>query len=374
MISKPLLSIGIFLAASGAALGQSTQGLQDPELVVQQPGQSEERIQLEPGSIVRYLSDGNLEVQASEDFSCGGSGDCQAELSTYSAQSGGTTVEFDDGETLTVEQGDTVRFDWSARGGWECFANGLPGSGNWENDAPKAYRTFDSAQQNDNLVNTTDVPVSTSAYPASITCLPSSGQGGDTESIAIVVEEPDGTDPGPNDCSNRPSLQDLTNLTRATNVLLDSQNDSEDATSFESVFNLPFPAHTAPQRKFRLFPETYASMRFEVPNDVTTSGNFGFNELVGTSLGRKLLAISPCEGDFNPDGLPGQCVISSAGVFNPLRWTVDAGLASNRCLIEPGETYFLNIIYSDNEVGDWPVDWACPSPDRCGNTVTSNPE
>lgn len=373
MIAKPLLSIGILLAASGAALGQSTQGLQDPELVIQQPGQSEERIQLEPGSIVRYLSDGNLEVQASEEFSCGdGSGDCQAELTTYTAQSGGIAVQ--PGETLTVEQGDTVRFDWSARGGWECFANGLPGSGNWENDAPKAYRTFGSAQQDDSLVDTENVAVSTSAYPASLTCLPSTGQGGDTASIAIVVEEPDDTEPGPNDCSNRPSLQDLTDLTRATNVLLESQNDSEDATSFESVFNLPFPAFGTAQRKFRLFTDTYASMQFTVPNDVAEAGKFDFNELVGSSLGRKLVAMSPCEGDFNPDGLPEHCVIDSAGSFGPFRWTTDPTLTGARCLIEPGETYFFNIIYSTDDVGTWPVDWSCSSSNRCGNTITSNIE
>jgi hypothetical protein len=341
-------------------------------LTINQPDGSVETVTLSPGSQAFLNSDGNIVVDSESPLQC--SEGCEVELDFFTATGGGQSAN--EGGSLTVTQGQNIVFDWSARGGWSCAASGLPGSATWENDALKSYRTF-GGQNDGNVVSTDSVAVSATAYNATLTCSTSSGTS-TSGSIAITIDEEDDTnpdpDPNPDFCSDRQSLSDFTtvDVERATDVLL--ANDAEDGTMFSSVFGMAFPAFSAPQKKFRLFDGFYASMQFQTPSNLSGAGTIFFNELVGTAGGDRIVAISPCEGDFNPLDLPQDCVQKLSGISS-YRWTSSAQDNSAGCLLQPEQTYFLNIIYTDNNVGDWPVQYSCPflsGTDRCGHSVTNN--
>jgi hypothetical protein len=354
------------LCSWGTALQAQTP---DPvTLTINQPDGSVETVTLSPGSQAFLNSDGNIVVDSESPLQC--SEGCEVELDFFTATGGGQSAN--EGGSLTVTQGQNIVFDWSARGGWSCAASGLPGSATWENDALKSYRTF-GGQNDGNVVSTDGVAVSTTAYNATLTCSTSSGAT-TSGSIAITIDEeetnPD-PDPNPTFCENRQSLADLTSLERATDVLL--SNDSENGESFESVFGNSFPAFQSPQKPFRLFDGFYASMQFTTPSNLTAAGRLYFNELLGTAGGSRIVAISPCEGDFNPQGLPEHCVDKVDGLGN-FRWTTSETDQARGCLLEPNQTYFLNIIYTSDDVGDWPLQFSCPfysGTNRCGHSVST---
>jgi hypothetical protein len=355
------------LCSWGTALQAQTT---DPvTLTINQPDGSVETVTLSPGSQAFLNSDGNIVVDSESPLQC--SEGCEVELDFFTATGGGQSAN--EGGSLTVTQGQNIVFDWSARGGWSCAASGLPGSATWENDALKSYRTF-GGQNDGNLVSTDGVAVSTSAYTATLTCSTSSGVS-TSGSIGITIEEEDDTspdpDPNPDFCSDRPSLSELTSIERASDVLLSTT--TEDGTLFNSVFGHDFPGFPAPQKAFRLFDGFYASMQFTTPSNLSNAGKIFFNELLGTAGGDRIVAISPCEGDFNPQGLPAHCVKKLTGL-GQLRWTSSQDDQLNGCYIESGKTYFLNIIYTSDDVGDWPVQFDCPfypGTDRCGHSVSN---
>jgi len=356
----------LFLAAILIALWHTSSVMaqaQEVKLTIIQPDATEHEVILDAETTVDLLADGNLQVRAMESLSCGT--ECAIEFDYFTATSQGETVSA--GQSISIEQGDSIRFDWSVRGGWSCFADGLPGSGNWEGGIEKAYRTYGDTVQDDSVVATSNVAVSADAYPASLTCT----QGGKevSEIIYTTVTEPTDTTPPPNEefCADRPSLSEETSLVRTRDVLMN--NSEEDGFIYSGVFGWEFPGFNSPQKDFRLEPGSYASIQFTTPSDLSGAGKWTFNELTGTAGGSRLVAISPCEGDFRPQDLPSHCVLHRT-TDQQFRWTTSPDDQANGCLIEPNKTYFLNIIYSEDQPGTWPVGWDCPSANRCGHSVT----
>lgn len=156
-----------------------------------------------------------------------------------------------------------------------------------------------------------------------------------------------------------------------------SNGRTTDATHFESIFGYSTaeaPLHTFPgtvnlnQRVF-MPRNSYVALQFTVPHDLPlqTAGAFRFEETQPqTSPARMSMTISKSCGDFNPVAtapLTSACVLNNAPANGTLAWGYVPGSAV-LCQLQPGETYFLNIIHASLNA---PLTTYCEG--YCGNTV-----
>ncbi len=167
----------------------------------------------------------------------------------------------------------------------------------------------------------------------------------------LCVEPENGS--GPDDCAGIPSLEEASEgaFTRAISVI-DDPNDPQDGTEFSAVWLDPFPGQSV-QRRFRLLPDQYASIRFDTPADLAEGHNgiFVSEIMAGYNGPPRLISISSCEGDFDAANLGPGCIREGNEGF---RWqAIDH---STRCVLEPDREYYLNIVYTDAEPGVPPSD------------------
>lgn len=189
----------------------------------------------------------------------------------------------------------------------------------------------------------------------------------DSDSAPVIVNSPG--------CEQRTLLGDLSGWSRADDVL---QDQSSDPTEYLGVFNgEEFPG-TQNNKKFYLPKNQYAALEFEVPENFSDDEE-GVWTLTPQTAGLDtygpgafmLMSISECPGDFDPDNFddPGCIRLASCLECNhPTRWTAD--LAGDRCVIESGETYYLNILF--HEPGDIdfpPVQANCNDAPNCGTLI-----
>jgi hypothetical protein len=106
-----------------------------------------------------------------------------------------------------------------------------------------------------------------------------------------------------------------------------------------------------------------------VPSDLAlnTSGAFRFEETQPqTNPARMSMTISKSCGDFNPTAtapLTNACVLNNATANGNITWGYAPGNAAI-CQLQPGETYFLNIIHASLNT---PLSTYCEG--YCGNTI-----
>ncbi len=114
---------------------------------------------------------------------------------------------------------------------------------------------------------------------------------------------------------------------------------------------------------------SYVAMQFTVPSDLTvmTTGAFRFEETQPqTNPARMSMTISKSCGDFSPTPtapLTSACVLNNAMANGNLLWGYAPGYAQV-CQLQPGETYFLNIIHASLNA---PLATYCEG--YCGNTI-----
>lgn len=171
-------------------------------------------------------------------------------------------------------------------------------------------------------------------------------------------------------------------LTRLNDVYVEfnytvSQGRTTDATHFESVFG--YDTATTPLRAFpgtvnlnqRLFlsRNSYVALQFTVPSTLAlqTTGAFRFEETQPqTSPARMSMTISKSCGDFSPTPTPpltSACVLNNAPANGNLFWGYAPGNPV-ACQLQPGETYFLNIVHASLNA---PLTTYCQG--YCGNTI-----
>ncbi len=281
--------------------------------------------------------------------------DAQLEISAFEVSSMGESYE--DGDSFSIPRGETVQVWWQAPGAFSCVGAGLTGTDNWD-DA--IHPPFSSGPV---TIETADL-VEGESYVLELVC-----NNGDhleaSRQVTITITEGQPTDP----CADVPSLEEASGgaLVRTSDVLID---EDWDGFEYANIFGASFPGIIV-QRRFRLLPYTYASMRFDTPADLNAShyGNWSFEVLAGTSSGIRLMSVSSCEGDFDAANLEDGCIRSLVGgdTFN---WGGGEGTVA-RCALEPDTEYYLNIIYSYNEPGDAPeeIEWGRSSDERCGNLI-----
>jgi hypothetical protein len=170
-------------------------------------------------------------------------------------------------------------------------------------------------------------------------------------------------DAGPACPANR---QPPTGTVRATSCLLYSPE--TDCTSYSAVFG-GFPGTTG-IRRIVVAQDEYIALELtprSIPPEARANINVeGIQGGVGVIGGRLIWSISRCPGDFDVDAIASEldpaCVEVGTANFG---FGGSAHVADpERCALtlEPGSTYYLNILYSTDDPNDTPsteLEWAC---------------
>ena len=272
--------------------------------------------------------------------SCPEPSDATVSITEFFAISGSTVVGADG--VITVTRGAALSFRWKAPGAVSCAGSGLPLS-SWT-------QTRDPFTRSDVVISTAGLPepVGMDTYSMTLTC--TNAELVEQVALTLQVEE---SQPAPHECVSVPSLTHASGgfFTRAT-VLVDDSGAPQDGTEFSAVFLAPFPG-TSNQRRLRLVPNQYAAIRFDTPADLSAAHNgiFQAEPLIGYNTATRLMSISRCPGDFNVENLEPGCIRSLSGT-DGFRWQ---GIShATRCALEPGQTYYLNFVYTDAPVGTPP--------------------
>jgi hypothetical protein len=285
---------------------------------------------------------------------------CETNLSFSQFQISAGGNNYGNGQSFTINAGDPIQATWKAPGAFVCTATGLPGTNNWNNHSKEAFSGGTIT------VGTSNVTPSATPYTMRLTC-----ENGPSTTLARQVSVTVAMPPEqPSECQGVPSLQQASGgrLVRAQDVVLDENSNGYE---YASVFGAQFPGQGT-QRQFRLVPDTYASMRFTVPSNLNSNhtGSWSFEVLAGTNSGNRLVSISKCQGDFNPANLEPGCIRPLTG-GDGFFWRHPGHSQTWRCPVEPGEEYYLNVIYSMDQPGTpmTEIDWFCTSALRCGNLM-----
>jgi len=344
-----------FSLASLSALAQTTE---ERTLQLQTDG-GQIPVPLEDGIPLRILSDGDISATAEPGFSCPTDGptcdDVQVSLRTV------------DGGAFTlspnpVTQGSNVTINWNGRGAWSCEGAGLSGT-TWNTSNPKDPNGVQS-------VNTGPLTAGSNGtdYTVELTC--SNGPVTDTRNLTLTVEEDSGPPP-PQGCENVPELASFSGWQEASSILLDDS--SHDPNSFADVFNGPFPG-TTNTAHIEIRKGQYASIQFQTPGTLLATDDGQFNSVNAGQIypggDQRLVSITKCPGVFDPQHVADDDCLKSLGISTPMYWEgPNSPQAAFWCNLEPNQTYFLNILYSRSDVGDFPPEQA---PCESGETHCSS--
>lgn len=326
------LIVFVFLLASVSTVTQAQRTLE----LQTDDGQID--VPLEEGIPMRILSDGDVSATAAAGFSCPTDGptceDVQVSLSTTV---GGSF-------TLTpnpIEVGSNLSINWTGVGAWECQGAGLPGT-TWDSNNPKPP----SGQQS---VGTGEL-VAGNSYSVELTC--SNGPVTDMRSITLDVEE----DTAPAGCEGVAELGDFQGWTPAGSILW---NDStHDPGKFADIFKAPFPG-TTNSAHLSIRKGEYAAIKFTTPSGMLSTDSGQFNSESAGQIypggDRRLVSISRCPGVFDPAAMEDDDCIRSLGITQGFYWFgPDHPDDDFRCTLQSDTTYYLNILYSQSAVGDFP--------------------
>ncbi|NKI35082.1 hypothetical protein HFP89_07875 [Wenzhouxiangella sp. XN79A] len=255
----------------------------------------------------------------------------------------------------TVTQGQTTNFGWNGRGAWECQGAGLPAT-TWNGTKlPAGNQAVSTAALSPDTYTVTlecsNGPVTDTA-DVSLTVIPGGGGGGGVPAFCVD----DGRVPP-------------AGLTQDTAIIDGSSTVTQ---TWLQLFGQDFPQgngrDTAIQR------DRYASLQFDTDGLATgVSGRVTFDVLqTFVPSGQKIVTLSQCPGDFT-DLNDNNCkrFLGQGSV----RWAINSGGGFD-CVLQPNTTYYLNILYTDND--DAPYDdWACTGASnpttatQCGDIINS---
>lgn len=238
----------------------------------------------------------------------------------------------------TVSQGQTVSFQWNARGAWECQGSNL------------ATTTWNGTK-----LPTGSQSVSTSSLsPATYTAILDCNNGPVTDSsqvnFTVTTAGGGGGGGGPQFCSDNGRLPPA-GLDQDTQIIVGS---STTTNTWQQLFSATFPNGNG--RDTSIQRDRYAALSFNSGSLATgTSGRVLFDVLQTTiPSGFKIVTISECPGDFTT-ALSSGCrrFFGQDGI----RWSINTGGGFD-CILSPNTDYYLNVVYTLNDTAPYD-DWAC---------------
>lgn len=310
---------------------------------------------------LRLDDDGRVIATPVDTKACQATSSCEGvdvELSTFSANNEETS--------LSVDQGKSIMFRWSSRGAWGCEATGdLPG---WSAGTIKPQ--FATGTQE--TVSTSSI--SQGSYTAGLLCTNGS-VASQTRDVDITVNVSDDPEPEPTDCpSNR---QPPEGWRRQSNCTLGGSDCTDLGAVFGGTGNITDGNLNREQILLnRNTDSEYVAMEFNTNGmESTFSGSMAIESTQGQASGytsaSKMITISSCPGDFNKSAIldAGECYFEG-DIFTPLitiGTIAFGGSASSRsCTLDPDQTYYLNILYTNSAPGTNPDDI---QPSTCGNNA-----
>lgn len=253
----------------------------------------------------------------------------------------------------SVESGQTVSVNWSTENVDTCSATGtLP---TW---------TGSKGLQGPQNV-TVNAPLGT--YSVGLQC---TGAGQTVTAGPLTVTVTDDGGGGGGECTLP------TGLSRAADAIWGQSASNASGHFWDGVFIGPFPSTTNSRTYFQR-PGNYHAIQFNtgnMPSDAT--GQINSWEPQGpwslqAAAGWRIVSFSTCPGDFNPDGKEPGCIRRIGGTDN-IRWGGANTGDVFRCALQPNTTYYLNIVYTDSQVGDPNPNWNCSGPrENCGALMQS---
>lgn len=153
-------------------------------------------------------------------------------------------------------------------------------------------------------------------------------------------------------------------------------NEDVDCTSYAAVFG-DFPG-TMNSIELIQAADTYLALEIDTAGLTERSGTWVFDTPQGYAVGGKgpkLMTLSRCPGDFDRAAIEaemGSRCYARVENLTRLNWK-RAGTAGSRCALEPGRTYYLNLLYSVDAEDTPPAEltWSCngDATDSCGNLM-----
>lgn len=353
---RPALLFSVFLLAGAAVAGEPKviELRQDGELILEIP--LDESVPVEINALT-----GGLRAATTSDFACDqGGASCDDVQVSMSGASGSFSRS-----PSSVPRGSSVNFSWTSRGAWECEGIGLAGT-NW----PQGGKLPNGTQS-------VQLDIQPGTYEASIRCT-----NGPKEAVrgplSITVTPPDAGIP--EGCQGRQPA----GMTRTASCVVTSSGiGSANCHQYSEVYRALFPGLAAAQQ-VATNRDQYLAMEFTVPQTpVYTQGAWGWvvPQYPPTFTGRNMQSISRCPGDFDQqkilEEMGPHCYMKQGSLPpNSVRWALAGSGATSRCLLEPGETYYFNVLYTDSPAGTPPsqLNWQCgsnSSTNVCGNNTES---
>ncbi len=200
---------------------------------------------------------------------------------------------------------------------------------------------------------------------------------GDSDTGEPDAGEPDTGEPDDEvNCDDHPPLSDLPEWSVATDVI---DGEESDPNYYTGVFRGDEFPGTSNNFPFYLEKGQYVEMEFTVPEDlIDRAGSWRVAPITHipsiSGAGRMFATLTRCPGDFDvssfDDPMCGRVATISEGWIRT-RWTTDPNDSDERrCYIEPGETYYLNILYTHPgaDPKDFPPEQSdCGGQPNCGN-------
>lgn len=335
----------------------------------------------EPTSIeligsLRINAEGDMEGTPVDPDACSGDSNGFPDCPDLDVQVNNPTFRVNGSTSITVEEGQAVSFTWNSRGAWSCDAGGdLP---NWtatgllprSNDIPSSQRTVSTANLADN-----------SPYEASLIC--SNGPVFRSESVTINVNPTDVDLP---EVCSEPSRQMPSDWTRLTTGSLScsytqggGQIFDADCRTYAGIWGGSFMDVLGISLRLGLRnnqAKDYMAVAITTEGmSPSTTGTIDVNVTPSLQNSRKLMSISQCPGDFDQDAIMAETGCYRSSNTNNINW---GGVNTQRtCKLEANKTYFLNIVYTESDVGTPSADLE-PSPacadtslNPCGNLITN---
>lgn len=354
-IPHALTAIGFAFLATASLHAQTTDSISlelrnaENTLIPLDPVQS---VTIDPDS-------GNLVVTPADPLACTASSaadctDVRVENVTLTA------------EPSNVSQGQEITLRWDSRGAWDCQGvlsdsdtGALITSTDWDDVIPRDPRGSDGI-----LTSTLDPDT----FVAEIECRNGPKSQSATAQFTVTDPNPD----VPQFCIDEGRMPP-TGMTQDKAIVY---NDSRTTTEWGGTWGQPYPDGN--QRNIAVEPDRYVAIAFDtgsVPVGTTVRTSISDPQFSTTvAPGDKMITVSECPGDFGPQPDSGCRVVMSGGQF-----THTIGGDNGFCNLEQGTVYYLNILYTDQNLtthpDSSPTNWFCTGgvngdTATCGNIIS----